>query len=300
MLTQQRQRAACKEARGQVRRNLARDVSANGRVALYQNLMTPDQLAVAFGPNLGGDALKLQDDSEAARQSVLWGVAQPATGPQGTGASAPQPASAPQVVSLNGGDAIRSCASGPFVQVPLGPPPRPTMPLPAPAPTPTPLGPVLLPQSAPAGAPQFTNLCWALRNGAVWALQFDPGELQKLQYRCSQLGYTGDCPPPPNTENYLLQNASTLPHISVSDAVLAAIPQAPDMSGVPCAESYRMAGLTGYAPPWSDALVMDQPGPASVQDTGILGWIRSHPWLALAITGAGVVAANQAGKRGRR
>jgi hypothetical protein len=48
-------------------------------------------------------------------------------------------------------------------------------------------------------------------------------------------------------------------------------------------------GLTGYAPPWSDAGVLENGG---VQDAGVglMGWISEHPWLALLIAGGGVYA----------
>ena len=55
-------------------------------------------------------------------------------------------------------------------------------------------------------------------------------------------------------------------------------------------------GLTGYAPPWSDAFVGDSGSGGSGFDMGVVGWIQSHPWLSLAIAAGGVFAAS----RGRR
>ena len=55
-------------------------------------------------------------------------------------------------------------------------------------------------------------------------------------------------------------------------------------------------GLTGYAPPWSDADVLPNGG---VQDTGVgfMGWISEHPWLSLLLAGGGVYALSRRGKR---
>lgn len=49
-------------------------------------------------------------------------------------------------------------------------------------------------------------------------------------------------------------------------------------------------GLTGYAPPWSDAYVRETPINIGQNDMGVVsGWLMDNPWLALAI-GAGAVA----------
>jgi hypothetical protein len=45
-------------------------------------------------------------------------------------------------------------------------------------------------------------------------------------------------------------------------------------------------GLTGYAPPWSDAGVVPEISP----DTGVAQWIADHPWLSLALAVGGAVA----------
>lgn len=98
-------------------------------------------------------------------------------------------------------------------------------------------------------APKYKNLCFAIRNGAVDISQFDPKEFMALQYRCAQLGYAGACPPPPQTELYLdyhRRQGNTFPHIPVSQSYLDSLPQAPNFNSVPCADSYKMAGLSGY------------------------------------------------------
>lgn len=50
------------------------------------------------------------------------------------------------------------------------------------------------------------------------------------------------------------------------------------------------AGLTGYAPPWSDAGVLPNGGVPEVPGVGVGGWIMDHPWLSLLLAGGGVYA----------
>jgi hypothetical protein len=108
---------------------------------------------------------------------------------------------------------------------------------------------VVIPEGMPS-APKYSNLCWALRNGAVDTSQFDPAELQALQLACMQKGYAGACIPPPMVALWLDQQrrAGTLPHISVGAGELAMIPQAPPLSGVDCPQSWKLAGMAGYMP----------------------------------------------------
>ena len=49
-------------------------------------------------------------------------------------------------------------------------------------------------------------------------------------------------------------------------------------------------GLTGYAPPWSDAGVLSNDGVQDGSGVGVGGWIMDHPWLALLLAGGGVYA----------
>jgi hypothetical protein len=158
-----------------------------------------------------------------------------------------------------------------------------TMPQPAPRP-------IVVPQVATA--PQWNNLCWALRNGAVDASQFDPKELTSLQWRCTQMGYTGACVPPPNVALYLDQQrrAGTLPHISVSQGDLDAIPQAPDLGSVDCTQSWKLGGMAGYrrgmGAAWGDAGTMPST-PGWSTTSGETGW---KAWLFFGVLGLGIYA----------
>jgi hypothetical protein len=55
-------------------------------------------------------------------------------------------------------------------------------------------------------------------------------------------------------------------------------------------------GLTGYAPPWSDADVLPNGG---IQGVGVGAWLMDHPWLALLLAGGGVYALARRNKAGR-
>jgi hypothetical protein len=128
-----------------------------------------------------------------------------------------------------------------------------------------------------ASAPTWGNLCWALRNGAVDASQFDPADLAKLQLRCAQLGYTGACPPPPAVAAYLA--AGKLPKIPVSDSDIALLPRAPNVTGITCDASWKLGGLTGVE--WGDA-----GGTCGRARTGGAGLdLTTAPWLAIALVG---------------
>ena len=142
--------------------------------------------------------------------------------------------------------------------------------------------PVVIPTMALA--PKYKNLCWAMRNGAVDRSQFDPAEFEKLSYTCTTRGYQGACIPPPNVALWLDQQrrAGTLPHISVSQSDLDAIPPA-DIQGVmTCTQSWAAGGLAGYrrgmGAPWGDAGTM----PSTA------GWPDASPvnWKALLFLGA--------------
>lgn len=159
--------------------------------------------------------------------------------------------------------------------------------------------PVVVPQTA--SAPRYANLCWALRNGAVDVSQFDPAQLQALQWKCTQMGYAGACLPPPNIALWLDQQrrAGTLPRISVSQAELDVIPPAPDLTNIPCAQSWTMGGMSGYrrgmGAPWGDAgSVPTTPGWMDAQSQA------SAKWKALLFFGAlGVGLYWMAGQHGR-
>lgn len=155
-----------------------------------------------------------------------------------------------------------------------------------------------------AVAPRYSNLCWALRNGAVDPSQFDPAEYAALSYRCTQLGYAGACVAPPNVALWLDQQrrAGTLPHISVPAGMLEGIPQAPDLTGKNCPESWAMAGMGAYrrrgmGAAWGDAgSIPTTPG----WPGGSAAGASSNSWLALLLVGAvGVGLYVMAGSNGR-
>lgn len=56
-------------------------------------------------------------------------------------------------------------------------------------------------------------------------------------------------------------------------------------------------GLTGYAPPWSDALVLPNGGVSTSNDVGVAGWLMANKWLALGIAAAGVLALSRRSRR---
>jgi hypothetical protein len=183
------------------------------------------------------------------------------------------------------------------------PQPRMMMPQPAPA--------VIAPQpAAPAppdtqssyppspaqvmAAPAWKNLCWAMRNGAVLQSQFTAADYMNLDFTCSQKGYAGACPPPGAVEGYLLQ--PNLPMIPVSQTILDAIPQAPDLTGVGCPQSYVMGGLAGIAPRWGSYSRRAQDSGGSID---WLATICSHPLAAILISAAVGWGLTQITKKGR-
>jgi hypothetical protein len=293
-----RERMARKQTCSQARRNDAAVASVTGRLALLQTITSPADLAQMFGPQLGANALMMQNDTVVSRQDALLGIPDTSTPATLAAQQAATPTvqqvidSAPKSYSLNGQPSqVNGCIWAPAPQVPLPPQPLPTMPLQAPTVVQTPIGPATL-QGSP-GAPHWTNLCWAFKNGAIDPSQFDPAEYAALQYRCEQLGYYGGFPPPPNTLAYLTagRRDGTLPHIQVSPELLDSIAPAPPFSQhvMTAAESYAAAGLTGYAPPWSDALVTDSEQQMDNPDAGVGGWIAAHPWMSLALAVGGAV-----------
>lgn len=256
---------------------------ANAKAASAQ-IAGPDTFR-QFGPAVVIDVARSQNDLAATSLSSL-----------------PSPAinvshelmAAPRVLPLNVTEEdYGGCCSGQVIRQPM-PIARPqgiVMPQRAPAPVSLP------PVGASPSAPKYKSLCWALRNGAVDASQFDPLELQALQYRCSQLGYTGACVPPPLIALWLDQQrrAGTLPHISVRQSDLDMIPQAPDLTGVNCPTSWAMGGMAGYrrglGAPWGDAGSMPStPGWQAAPSPGV-SW-KTVALLALA--GAGLYAVARA------
>lgn len=285
-----RERAARNLACSAARRNDAAQASVNGRLAIWQTITSPVDLAGMFGAQLGANAMMMQDATAVSRAASLAGSPDAAPVSSQQQAVAADVITAPRAYSLNGQPSqVDGCNWAPAPQVPLPPSPSPTMPLRAPIVFQTPIGPA----SMPAGTqPRYSNLCWALRNGLVAQDQFDLTEYGQLYRKCAEIGYAGGCPPPPDVTTWFVEqrHAGTLPHISVSDADLALIPHAPDLQGLSCAQAMIAGGLTGYAPPWSDALVTDSQAQMDNPDMGVRAWITDHPWLSLAIAVGGAVA----------
>jgi hypothetical protein len=99
----------------------------------------------------------------------------------------------------------------------------------------------------------------------------------------------GDYPPQPVSSNALPMQRYAPPASGV----------APEPAGLPIGQYMSILtarGLTGYAPPWSDAGVLPNAG---VPDAGVgfMGWIAEHPWLALLLAGGGVYALSRRGRR---
>lgn len=237
----------------------------------------------SFGPGVVTDVARSQNAMAAAN---LAAVPSPST---------QQFLSAPKVVPLNvTQEEYSGCAFRSGVILPTSSPSRRIV---APIPAPTP---VVLP--AVATPPKWSNLCWALRNAMVDASQFDPTELNALQWRCTQQGYAGACYSSPEVALYLDQGrrAGTLPHISVSQSEIDSIPPAPPLTGVSCPDALKLAGMAGYrrrggmGAVWGDAGSLPTGGgwPARSQS--------SANWKALLFFGAvGVGLYVMAGQHGR-
>lgn len=58
-------------------------------------------------------------------------------------------------------------------------------------------------------------------------------------------------------------------------------------------------GLTGYAPPWSDAGVLPNGGLPGSPDMGVGAWLMDNPWLVLALASGGIYALSRRNKAGR-
>jgi hypothetical protein len=277
---------------------------ARGRQAAYSTLMSLQNL-YDVAPQIAVDGQKILQQTADSRWSSFFSGA-PSQRFQSSRVIDASAEVVPENIPMNGTRGqIEGCTKIPAPQKERPLPARPVMPLPAPILSD--VGVIAPPVVESPEAPKFSNLCFALRNGLFntgGSGMISPDQLAALQYRCTQLGYAGACPTPPRTAAWLRQQAAkgALPKIVADQTVLDAIPQAPPLAGVPCEESYRMGGMSGYAPPWSDAW-SGRSGSSAASTTGarmgILGWIRSNPWLALGIAGAGAVLMSQS-SRGRR
>jgi hypothetical protein len=295
LLNCQRENAVRKGLCSDARRRVAAEMAVQGRVDLFQNIMSPEDIALSFGPNLGHDAMELQDQSFSARASVLSATSATVLPPMPTHSTG---VPAPKSVSLNGTPSqVNGCAWAIAPPVLVGPDPIPTMPLRAPVVVETPIGPAAYPPPTLEGLPTWINLCWAIRNGAVDPSQFEPSEYATLLLKCAQLGYTGACPPPPNTQAYLddvRRHKAPFPHIQVTSDLLNSLPQAPTNIGA-CQDSYQRGGLSGIEPSWGDAMVSNG-GATPGADGGVVGWFQSNPWWALALAAGGAVALSRRGR----
>ena len=277
----------------QARRDEALQWSVDGRLALWQTITSPADLAQMFGAQLGANANMMQNDTALSRAASIAGseYAAPVQ-------VSPPETPAPRAYSLNGQPSqVDGCEWALPPQLTLPPSPSPTMPQLAPVTVQTPIG---MASINPGRQPKYSNLCWALHNGLITQDQFDLATYGKLYRRCAELGYTQGCAPPADVATWIMQQqqAGTLPRLSVSDAELASIPHAPDMSNMGCAQALVAGGgLTGYAPPWSDALVTDSTAQMDNPDAGVGAWIADHPWLSLAIAvGGAVMLSRRAGR----
>jgi hypothetical protein len=102
-----------------------------------------------------------------------------------------------------------------------------------------------------------------------------------MHYRGTDATIPGTYPTP------LMHQQSTM---TVGPPLVAPNPQVPFW---PFMEESQIKGLTGYAPPWSDAWVMQQ---GVAESSGAMNWIADHPWWVLAAAGAGVFALSRRGK----
>ena len=217
LLADQRANAARAGACSDQRIATARQMSAAGRVALFNTLISPAAVNTELGTGAAVNAAKLQAQTQVSRAVGLLGT----SGGQAQPSMADIVAGAPEVVSLNRGVTCAQRLAGESNAVPLGPDPTPGMPHRAPRIEQGPNGPMYF-----RGADATVDGTYPSRGGSG--------------------------------------------------------------SG---------SGLTGYAPAWSDAWVMDMAGSASSNDVGVVGWMQAYPWVILAAAAAGAYALSRRGKR---
>jgi hypothetical protein len=256
------------------------DQSVQNAYAASQSIAPPSSFA-EFGAGVVVDVARAQNNMAAANRSAD---------------SIPSPSSViavrgPRVFALNVDQQEYSgCSRGGAVYSPARvQPPQPVR-MPDRAPVPVVI--------SPGGiAPKWDNLCVAFRNGLVTQDQFSPDEFAAMYQKCAELGYAGGCPTPPNVLIWQLQQraAGTLPHIPVSQGLLASIPHAPDLGGKSCQQANALPGMSGYRGMgiWGDA----------GSNPTTYGWPRrssSVNWSALLFLGAlGVGLYVMKGKNGR-
>lgn len=175
---------------------------ATGRLNIFQTMVSPDQVAAAFGPSVGVSAANLQADTVDARVSAWL---------YGDGSAAPLQSSGMAPVNV---------------------------------PTPT---------------------TYPLNRG-------------------------GGCLTRPNQ----VRTAAQKPVMPTPGKVK----QAPLIIGGIEPPIYQTTGgLTGYAPPWSDAFVQRSGSGNGNNDMGVVAWIQQNPWLSLALAAGGLFAVSKGGRR---
>ena len=216
----------------------------------------------------------------------LWWSAQPPAGVQGQrgGYRAMKSGAGDVVWALERAQKSPAANAGPGCTFP------PSLPVRTMAPIVTAPAPPMVPAAAVVPRPpSYNNLCWALRNGAVLQSQFSGGQYAQLQLACSQKGYAGNCPPPPDVLAWQQANAGNLPAITFGQADLDAIPPAPATIGS-CPDSYQLGGMSGWAPNWGDALAEQA---AAAESPGAL-------WLSVLAATLAVAGASLLGSKKRK
>jgi hypothetical protein len=242
--------------------------SVNNAYAASQMIAGPESFA-DFGPIVQLDVALQQANMGAANSTAASIVSGSIPSP-----SAPAPRG-PRVFALNVDQAeYAGCSRGGASYLPARV--QPPQPVTMPARVAGDVG--LVVPASPGTAPKYSNLCWALHNGEITQDQFDLVTYGKLYRTCAALGYTQGCSPPTAVAAWIMQQraAGTLPHINVSDAELAAIPHAPDMTNMGCSQALIAGGGMGT---WGDA----------GGDPSTYGWPRRRSqmnWSALLFLGA--------------
>lgn len=237
-----------------------------------------------FGPAVVIDVARSQNAMTAAANAPVVSVSSPSV--------RSEIQSAPMVYPLNvSPEEFNGCKFRSGALVPVRVPPQ-VVTMPARMPEP-----VSIAQNP--SAPKYKNLCWGLRNGMVTQDQFDPADYMALYVACSQKGYTQGCSPPPLVALWQAQQrkGAGLPHIAVRQSDLDAIPHAPDMSNMGCAESL-VQGMGRYrrgsGAMWGDAGLLPTTAawPAAMNGKG-----TAVNWSALLIFGAIGVGLYAMGRR---
>jgi len=267
ILQDQRESAARHGAESDARIQAMRRTAACGRARLFNTLVAPNQVADTIGMGTAVNTQKLQNQTEVSRAVGILGTGGQLDATGSSSSSGPSIAQiiagAPEVVSLNRGG---GCNTPSYKPVPLGPDPRPGMPQRAPTIVQTSMG-AMNYRGADSTIPG------AQANYAVNALPM----------KAYSQGRTS-------------VNAMPMQAFAPGRASSQSSP-----SALPVKAYYEILnrGLTGYAPPWSDAGVLPNGGLPGSPDMGVGAWLMDNPWMAMLIAGAGVYALSRRNKAGR-